>query len=79
MNGEKTDKGTEAMFSETNSASSRFFDKMADLCDASASVNERKQMRKKFSEEYYRLQIAMVTKIRQLCTTDLLHQTELQS
>ena len=50
---EKTGEGTEAMFSETNSASSRFFDKMADLCGANTSVNERKQMRKKFSEEYY--------------------------
>jgi Mg-chelatase subunit ChlD len=49
---EKSSAGTEAMFCETNDASTRFFDKMA-MCDACASVDERRQMRKKFSEEYY--------------------------
>ena len=50
---EKSSEGTEAMFTETNSASTRFFDKMAAMCDASTSADERIQMRKKFSEDYY--------------------------
>lgn len=50
---EKSSEGTEAMFTETNSVSTRFFDKMAAMCDASTSADERIQMRKKFSEDYY--------------------------
>ena len=45
--------GTKEMFENENDAQSRFYDKMAAPCCASASVADRKRMRKQFSEEYY--------------------------
>ena len=50
---EKTEKGTQEMFSASGSASARFFDKMAAPCCVEASVAERKNMRRHFSEQYF--------------------------
>ena len=50
---EQTTEGTKEMFENENDAQSRFYDKMAAPCCASASVADRKRMRKQFSEEYY--------------------------
>ena len=50
---EQTAEGTKEMFDNENDAQSRFYDKMAAPCCASASVADRKRMRKRFSEEYY--------------------------
>ena len=49
----KSSQGTKDMFDQTNSASTRFYDKMADTFDACTSADERRTMRKQFSEEYY--------------------------
>ena len=50
---EKTAQGTKAMFDNEDDARNRFYDKMAEPCRAAMSAEEKKQMRKKFSEEYY--------------------------
>ena len=50
----KTTEGTEAMIDNENSARERFYDKMDALCSPCASVEEKKRMRKQFSEEYYK-------------------------
>ena len=50
---EQTSKGTADVFANENDAQSRYYDKMAAPCCASASVADRKKMRKQFSEEYY--------------------------
>lgn len=50
---EQTTEGTREMFENENAAQSRFYDKMAAPCCAGASPDERKRMRKQFSEEYY--------------------------
>ena len=50
---EQTTEGTREMFENENAAQSRFYDKMAAPCCAGASLDERKRMRKQFSEEYY--------------------------
>ena len=50
---EKTAEGTAAMFENENDAQTRFYDKMAAPSFASAAVEDRKAMRKRFSEEYY--------------------------
>ena len=49
----QTTEGTKEMFENENDAQSRFYDKMAAPCCASASLADRKRMRKQFSEEYY--------------------------
>jgi hypothetical protein len=49
----KTVEGTEAMISNENDARERFYDKMDKLCARCASVEDKKRMRKQFSEEYY--------------------------
>lgn len=49
----KTTEGTEAMIDNENMARERFYDKMDALCSPCASVQEKKRMRKQFSEEYY--------------------------
>lgn len=50
----KTAEGTEAVIDNENMARVRFYDKMDACCAPCASVQERKQMRKKFSDEYYK-------------------------
>ncbi len=50
---EQTTEGTKEMFENENNAQSRFYEKMAAPCCASAPVADRKRMRKQFSEEYY--------------------------
>ena len=50
----KTTEGTEAVICNENEARERFYDKMDACCAPCASVHERKQMRKQFSEEYYK-------------------------
>lgn len=50
----KTEAGTEAVINNENLARERFYDKMACCESLCASVNEIKQMRKQFSEEYYK-------------------------
>lgn len=50
---EQTSEGTRAVFDNENEAQTRFYAKMAAPCCACAPVSERKEMRKKFSEEYY--------------------------
>ena len=50
---EQTSKGTADVFANENDAQSRYYDKMAAPCCATASVADRKKMRKQFSEEYY--------------------------
>ena len=49
----KTAEGTEAMIDNENMARERFYDKMDQFCSPCASVQEKKRMRKQFSEEYY--------------------------
>ena len=49
----KTTEGTEAMFNNENSARDRFFCKMNACMDIPMSVEDKKKMRKQFSEEYY--------------------------
>lgn len=51
---EKSEEGTEEMFSVTGEASSRFFDRMAAPCCANASIAERKKMRRQFSESFFK-------------------------
>ena len=50
---EKTAQGTHEMFVNENNARDRFYDKMSASACASMSADERKAMRRKFSEEYY--------------------------
>lgn len=50
----KTTEGTEAMFNNENSARDRFFCKMNACMDIPMSVEDKKKMRKQFSEEYYK-------------------------
>lgn len=50
---EQTSEGTAAMFENENHARNRFYDKMAAPCCAPMSLDERKTMRKRISEEYY--------------------------
>ena len=50
---EKTAEGTEEMFDTANSASQRFYDKMAAPCCVGASVAERKRMRREFAQKYF--------------------------
>ena len=50
---EQTTEGTKEMFENENNAQSRFYEKMAAPCCASAPVADRKRTRKQFSEEYY--------------------------
>ena len=50
---EKTAQGTHDMFENENNARDRFYDKMSAPCCASMSAEERRAMRRKFSEEYY--------------------------
>ena len=50
----KTNEGTEAMFNNENSARDRFFCKMNACMDIPMSVEDKKKMRKQFSEEYYK-------------------------
>ena len=50
---EQTSEGTAEMFENENQARNRFYDKMAMPYCSEASIEERKNMRKKFSNEYY--------------------------
>ena len=50
---EKTAQGTHDMFVNENNARYRFYDKMSAPCCASMTAEEKKAMRRKFSEEYY--------------------------
>ena len=50
---EQTVEGTKEVFANENDAQSRFYDKMAAPCCASASVSDKKRMRRQFSQEYY--------------------------
>ena len=52
---EQTAQGTADVFANENSAQTRYYDKMANVCTASPCMapEDRKKMRKKFSEEYY--------------------------
>ena len=50
---EQTSEGTAAAFGCENNAQTRFYDRMAEPCCAGASVEDRKRMRRQFSEEYY--------------------------
>ena len=50
----KTTEGTEAMFNNENSARDRFFCKMNACMDIPMSIEDKKKMRKQFSEEYYK-------------------------
>ena len=50
---EKTEEGTQAMFSVTGKANKRFYDKIAAPCCAGASIAERKRMRQQIAEECY--------------------------
>ena len=52
----KTAEGTEAMIDNENCARMRFFSKMDAMCEPTASVEEKKRLRKKFAEEYYNKQ-----------------------
>lgn len=51
---EQTSEGTAEIFDKENQARDRFYDKMAMPCCSDASIAERKQMRKRFSEDYYK-------------------------
>lgn len=51
---EQTSEGTAEIFDNENQARDRFYDKMAAPCCRDASISERKQMRKRFSEDYYK-------------------------
>ena len=50
----KTNEGTEDMFNNENSARDRFFCKMNAFMAQPMSVEDKKKMRKQFSEEYYK-------------------------
>lgn len=50
---QKTAQGTKAMFDNENDARDRYYDKMASCCAPTMSTEDRKKMRKKFSEEFY--------------------------
>lgn len=50
----KTTEGTEEMFSNENSARDRFFSKMNVCMAQPMSFEQKKNMRKQFSEEYYK-------------------------
>ena len=52
----KTAEGTEAMIDNENCARMRFFSKMDAMCEPTASVEEKKRLRKKFAEDYYNKQ-----------------------
>ena len=51
---EQTSEGTAEIFDNENLARDRFYDKMSAPCCYEASISERKQMRKRFSEDYYK-------------------------
>ena len=53
---EQTSEGTEEIFANENRAQSRYYDKMAVACAASPemSVEDRKKMKRRLSEEYYK-------------------------
>lgn len=53
LNWDKSDIGTRIMFSVSNEASERFFDKMAALESINANNEDRKRMRRQFAEEYF--------------------------
>lgn len=53
LNWDKSSEGTDIMFSVTNKASERFYDKLAAPCCAEADLAERIDMRRKFADEYY--------------------------
>ena len=52
---EQTSQGTEDVFANENAAQTRYYDKMAMACASAPCMptEDRKKMRKKFSEEYY--------------------------
>ena len=50
---EQTEKGTAEVFANENEAQGRFYDKMATCCSPCMAPEDRKKMRKQFSEEYY--------------------------
>ena len=52
----KTVEGTGAVIDNENCARMRFFSKMDAMCEPTASVEEKKRLRKKFAEEYYNKQ-----------------------
>lgn len=52
---EQTSEGTAKMFDNENQARDRFYENLAAHCCYEASIAERKQMRKRFSEEYYKM------------------------
>lgn len=51
---EQTSKGTKEIFDNENDARDRFFDKMAMSCCCDASPVERRELKKRFAEEYYK-------------------------
>ena len=50
---DKSEKGTDIMFSISECASEQYFDKIAMPCCAEADVADRKRLRKQFAEEYF--------------------------
>ena len=50
----KTQAGTEVMICNENEARERFYEKMDVLCSPCVAMSEKKQLRKQFSEEYYK-------------------------
>ena len=50
----KTTEGTKAVICNENEARELFYEKMETCCAPHASAEERKRMRKQFSEEYYK-------------------------
>ena len=50
---DKTKRGTEVMFSISECASERYFEKLAEPCMVKASYGDRKRLRKQISEEYF--------------------------
>jgi len=53
---EKTSEGTREIFENENAAQSRYYDRMANACSAAPGMapSDRKKLRKKLSEEYYK-------------------------
>ena len=50
---DKTEEGTDAMFSISGNASKHYFDKLAMPCCVEADVADRKRMRKQFADGYF--------------------------
>lgn len=53
VNWQKTHQGTQIMFSVSNEASGRFYDKMAAADSKHASIEDRRRFRRQFAEEYF--------------------------